>query len=124
MNWSVRRIDPAVHRELVEHVEVTKRRQVVTDLRAQLAVLFAGVLVERRNELRPLSDPEATLFVLQHALEAASHAAAFYRPETLALPRVLDALTEVVTRALLPVHDPLPVAPAASAPAPGHEPTT
>jgi AcrR family transcriptional regulator len=93
---------PALHRELVEHVGVAKRRQVVEDARAAAAALFRAFLSQRQAELRPLVDPEAILFVLQHAIEAATHASAFPRPDGLSTERALDALTEVVTRTPLP----------------------
>jgi hypothetical protein len=102
---------PALHRELVEHVDVARRRQLVHELRSRIAAQFAELLVRRRAELRPLADRDATMFVLQHAIEAATHAAAFYRPDGLSIERTLDALTELVTRALLPVAD-RPAAPA------------
>jgi AcrR family transcriptional regulator len=96
---------PALHRELVEHIDITKRRAHVKDQAGQMAQLFAAFLLKRSAELRPLKDPAATLFVLEHALEAATNAAAFYRPAELSLERALDALTEVLTRTLLPGGD-------------------
>jgi hypothetical protein len=93
---------PELHRELVEHVDLTRRREVVRELRVALAQLFAGFLTQRRGELRALPDEEATLFVLEHAIEAATHAAAFYRPDGLSLERALDAITDMVVRTLLP----------------------
>lgn len=94
--------DPALHRELVEHVDAAKRRQLVEQLRRRVTRLFANFMDARQPDLRPLADRDATMFALQHAIEAATHAAAFYRPEGLSLDRVLDALTEIVVRALLP----------------------
>jgi AcrR family transcriptional regulator len=93
---------PALHRELVEHVGVAKRHQVVEEARTAAAALFTTFLTQRQGELRPHADPEAILFVLQHAIEAATHAIAFNRPDGLSIERALDALTEVVTRTLLP----------------------
>jgi len=110
--------DPALHRELVEHVDATKRRQLVHELRAQLAAEFSRFMAGRRAELRPLADREATMFVLQHAIEAATHAAAFYRPDSLSLERVLDALAELVLRTLRPTATRGGDAPAAPAAAP------
>jgi hypothetical protein len=55
-------------------------RALVQDLRTQVAAQFRDFLAGRRDQLRPLADPEATLFVLEHAIEGASNAAAFYRP--------------------------------------------
>jgi AcrR family transcriptional regulator len=92
---------PSLHRELVEHVDVTKRQPFLQQLRARMSALFGAFLTERAHELRAEGDREALVFVLQHAVEAATHAAAFYRPESLSLERALDAVTEVVTRALM-----------------------
>jgi AcrR family transcriptional regulator len=94
--------DPALHRELVEHVGAAKRRQLVEQLRMRVTRQFSDFMAARQPDLRPLADRDATMFVLQHAIEAATHAAAFYRPDGLSLERVLDALTDLVLRALLP----------------------
>lgn len=91
---------PALHRELVEQVSSSKRHEVVQVVRQRLAASFAEFLSQRQGELRPLRDAEATLFVVQHAIEAATHAACFYRPEQLSLERSLDALGELVVRTL------------------------
>jgi hypothetical protein len=40
------------------------------------------------------------MFVLQHAIEATTHAAAFYRPDGLSVERVLESLTDLVVNAL------------------------
>ena len=92
----------AVHRELVEHVGVTKRREQVDALRAEVSALFTQFLASRRTELRPFADERATLFILQHAIDATTHAAAFYRPDGLSIERVLAALTDLVASTLLP----------------------
>lgn len=93
--------EPALHRELVEHVDISKRRELLQRMRAELSIAFAEFLAQREAELRPLADREATLFVLMHAIEAVTHAAAFYRPDSLSEERALDALTDLVSRALL-----------------------
>ena len=98
-------IHPALHRELVEHLDITRRREVVHDLRTRIGALFAGFLAQRAAELRPLSDRDAAVFVLEHAIEAAAHAVAFYRPAGLSSARAVDALVELAIRVLLPVHD-------------------
>jgi AcrR family transcriptional regulator len=93
---------PALHRELVEHVDITKRRERVDELRGAVGTLFAKFLAARRKELRRLPDPEATMFVLKHVVEAASHAVAFYRPRALDRERAIGALHDIVLRALVP----------------------
>jgi len=80
----------------------------VHDVRERLADLFRELLRQRRSELRPFVDLEALVFVLQHGVDAAAHAAAFYRPESLSRERALGALHDLVERALLPVYDPRP----------------
>ena len=96
---------PALHRELTEHVDAAHRRVVVRDIRAAAAARFRELLVARRAELRPDADLDALLFVLEPAIEAATNAAAFYRPADLSLDRAVTALCDVITRALLPVED-------------------
>lgn len=97
---------PALHRELVEQVDLTKRRDALQCLHLRTGALFLELLVHRRRELRPLVDGASTAFVVQHAVEAATHAAAFYRPDELSMERVLEALTELIVRTLTPVRDP------------------
>ncbi|HEX5659370.1 MAG TPA: TetR/AcrR family transcriptional regulator [Polyangiales bacterium] len=94
-------LDAELHRELVEHVDISARRPVLHELRVRLGVLFRNLLRAHAAELRPDADLEALSFVLQHALEAATHAVAFYRPRSLSRRRALAALCELVERALL-----------------------
>jgi AcrR family transcriptional regulator len=94
-----------LHRELVENVDVTKRRALVHAVSEEVSKVFADFLERRTNELRPLPDRAATMFVLEHAIEAATHAAAFYRPDGLSTERALDALAELIVRALARVED-------------------
>lgn len=98
--------DPELHRELFERINDADRRQVFRATGDAVTVLFEEFVARRRIDFRPALDRDATLFVLRHAMEAASHAAAFYRPPDLSLDRVLDALTDLVTRALLPPAEP------------------
>ena len=91
---------------VVEHVDISKRRELVRELGDKLSLVMFEFLAQRSAELRVLPDAQATFFVLQHALEAATHAAAFYRPEGLTLERALDALTDLVIRTLSPLEAP------------------
>jgi len=93
-------VDATIHRELVEHIDVTKRREILHHVRHRTVAVFASFLADRQAELLPLADPEPLLFVLTHAIEATTHAAAFYRPDDLGSERVLDAIVTLVTRAL------------------------
>jgi AcrR family transcriptional regulator len=94
-------LDAALHRELVEHVDISDRREHVHALRARLSAAFRELLRAHAAELRPDADLEALGFVLEHALEAATHAVAFYRPRSLSRRRAMNALAELVERALL-----------------------
>ncbi|MBL8951060.1 MAG: TetR/AcrR family transcriptional regulator [Myxococcaceae bacterium] len=87
--------DPLLHRELFENVGATKRVQLLRGLQAEVVDAFAAFLRARR--LKPAA---ATMFVLQHAIEATTHAAAFYRPPGLTTAAVLDVLTTMVLSAL------------------------
>lgn len=93
---------PELHRELFEHIDLTKQRALVRAQSSAMTQAASKLLAQRRSELRELSLPAATLFVLEHALFAATHAAAFYRPSDLARESVVDALTDMVCRTLLP----------------------
>jgi AcrR family transcriptional regulator len=94
---------PELHRELFEQIDLTKRRAYVQAQTAAMTRAVAELLARRRAELRALPDLAATLFVLENATFAATHAASFYRPANLPLERVLDALADMVGRTLLPV---------------------
>jgi len=94
---------PELHRELFEQIDLTKRRAYVQAQTAAMTRAMAELLARRRAELRALPDLAATLFVLENATFAATHAASFYRPADLSLERVLDALADMIGRTLLPV---------------------
>jgi AcrR family transcriptional regulator len=96
---------PELHRELFEQIDATKQRAHVRALCSAMTQAVAAVLVGRGAELRALPNPEATLFVLEHAVFAATHAAVFYRPADLSRESVVEALTDILARALLPVTD-------------------
>lgn len=93
---------PELHRELFEQIDLTKRRAYVRAQTAAMTRAMEQLLLRRRAELRPLPDLAATLFVLEHATFAATHAASFYRPDGLSLTQVLDALADMIGRTLLP----------------------
>ena len=98
-------MDPGLHRELVEHVDVTPRRDAIHTLHDRVSTLFAAMLASRSQELRVFADQEAVMFVVEHATAAAAHAAAFYRPDGLTAQRARDALVEMVLRTLGRVQD-------------------
>jgi AcrR family transcriptional regulator len=93
---------PELHRELFEQIDLTKRRGHVQAQTAAMTRAVAELLARRSAELRPPPDLTATLFVLEHATFATTHAASFYRPEGLSLARVLDGLADMIGRTLLP----------------------
>jgi AcrR family transcriptional regulator len=87
---------PNVHRALVEHVDVASRRPLLDALRTRLRDRFEQFLHRHAGEIRPLDDPGAALFVLEHALEAATHAIAFYRPPSLPAERTITVTVDLV----------------------------
>ena len=91
---------PGVHRVLVERIDAARRRPMLDALRARLAARLEAFLAARKSELRTLRDREATHFVVLHLMESGAHAIAFYRPPDMSVDRGLDALTDVVARAL------------------------
>jgi len=91
---------PALHRELTEHVDLAKRRELVREAGNRITALFEHFLATRASELRPMKDREATFFVLRHAVDAATQAVAFYRPRGVSADRALDVLTDLCLRAL------------------------
>lgn len=95
-------VPPELHQQLVASIGITHRTQLVEGVRSRLAALFTEFLAHRHAELMPLHDAEATLFILEHAIESATHAVAFRRPAHLSAPRALDALVEMVAQSLLP----------------------
>jgi len=95
---------PNVHRALVEHVDAASRRPLIDALRARLLHRFEQFLHRHANEIRPLDDPAAAMFVLEHALEAVTHAIAFYRPNSLTAQRAIDVTVDLVMRYLAPAR--------------------
>jgi AcrR family transcriptional regulator len=93
-------LHPEVHRQLVEHVDLTRRRDVIHDLRARAGRVFRAFLRQRAREVGTLADREATVFVLEHVVESGAHASAFYRPKGISKDRALEALLQVLLRAL------------------------
>jgi len=94
--------DARLHRELFEHIDISKQRGHIRAQSASMTEAAFKLLSERRSELRPLPDAAAMLFVLEHAIFSATHAAVFYRPPELSQARAVDALADMVCRALLP----------------------
>ncbi len=95
-------VSAELHRELFEQVDATNRRALVRAQTAAMTQAMSVLLPQRSAESRALADPAASLFVLEHAVFAATHAAAFYRPNDLSRERVLGALTDMVCRTLVP----------------------
>ncbi|MCP3102038.1 TetR/AcrR family transcriptional regulator [Myxococcus sp. K15C18031901] len=85
----------SLHRELVNSVELTKRRAAIEALRARAFEAFVEDL-QRRRVLARAAEGEARLFVLARALEAVSHAAAFERPAGISLDTVIEVTRDMV----------------------------
>ena len=66
---------------------------------ARIVTRLRAYLHERRAELR-VADLDTTVFILVHAVQAATHAAVLYAPEPLSDGRLAAALEDLVARAL------------------------
>ena len=88
---------PRLHRELLAAMEQLERRSFVNSLVARFVDRATARLKARSAELG-LDDPEATAFVLVHAVHATVHAAAEHRPELFRQDRLRHALERLVLR--------------------------
>lgn len=95
-------IDPKLHRVLVEQVPRVGRLERIREIEEQ-ALGLARLFFERhRDELRGDLDPDLAPFVVVATVEALTHAAVLYRPDTLGDERMLREITDLVLRYLLP----------------------
>ncbi len=94
-------IDPKLHKVLVEQVPRVGRLERIGEIEEQ-ALALARLFFERhRAALRPDLDPELAPFIVVATVEALTHAAVLYRPDTLADERMLREISAVVLRYLL-----------------------
>lgn len=91
----VHRVNPALHRVLVNIVPSIGGLAETRALEDAAAALLAQFLVARKAELRPL-DPNLSAFMLVHAVEALTHAAVLERPELLKGDAFVDEASRMI----------------------------
>jgi AcrR family transcriptional regulator len=93
------RIDPELHRVLVEQVPRLGRLQRIEEFETRTIVLLRAWLEARRARMRP-KDLDLAAFVVAHAVEALTHGAVLHHPELLHREALVDEMTELVVRYL------------------------
>ncbi|MFT3765332.1 MAG: TetR/AcrR family transcriptional regulator [Minicystis sp.] len=97
------RIDPALHRVLIEQVPRIGRLDQLAELDRKSAELVKGYLDAHRAELRVADTALAATFVV-HTVKALTHIVVFDNEDTGDEARIVDEITDVVVRYL--VKDP------------------
>jgi len=95
-------IDPQLHKVLVEQVPRVGRLERIHEIETRALALAALFLEKHRDEVRADLDHELAPFVVVATVEALTHAAVLYRPDTLADERMLREVCSVVLRYVLP----------------------
>jgi len=95
-------VDPKLHKVLVEQVPRVGRLERIHEIETRALALAALFLERYRDEVRADLDHELAPFVVVATVEALTHAAVLYRPDTLADERMLREVCSVVLRYVLP----------------------
>jgi AcrR family transcriptional regulator len=93
------RIDPDLHRVLVEQVPRLGRLQRIEEFETHTCTMLRAWLAARRKEIRP-KNVDLAAFIVAHAVEALTHGAVLHRPELLHHEGLVDEATELVVRYL------------------------
>jgi AcrR family transcriptional regulator len=93
------RVDPELHRVLVEQIPRTGRLAEVEGFDREVQSLVHGYLEARKQEIR-VPDLELAAFVIVSTVEALSHGAVLHHPELLSRNKV-KTFTDEVTRLVL-----------------------
>jgi AcrR family transcriptional regulator len=96
------RVDPKLHRVLVEQVPRTGRLENIEAMDREAYALVRGYLEAHRDEL-DVDDLDVSAFVCVTAVEALTHAGVVRRPESLTdeqAARLVDEVTRLVVRYL------------------------
>ena len=96
---SAHRVDPVLHRVLIEQVPRVGRLARLQELATATRQLVASILTARRRELA-IDDPELAAFLLVAAVEGIFQRAVVFHPERLEGPELLEEVTRLVTRYL------------------------
>jgi AcrR family transcriptional regulator len=100
------RIDPKLHRVLVEQVPRTRRLENIESIERETFGLVRDYLEAHRDQL-DVADPDVAAFVCVTAVEALTHAAVVRRPEILTdekAIRLVDDVTRLIVRYLRKSH--------------------
>jgi AcrR family transcriptional regulator len=100
------RIDPKLHRVLVEQVPRTRRLENIESIERETFGLVRDYLEAHRDQL-DVADPDVAAFVCVTAVEALTHAAVVRRPEILTdekAKRLVDDVTRLIVRYLRKSH--------------------
>jgi AcrR family transcriptional regulator len=96
------RVDPKLHRILVEQVPRTGRLENIEAIERETYALVRGYLDAHRDQL-DVADPDVAAFVCVTAVEALTHAAVVRRPEILTdekARKLVDEVTRLVVQYL------------------------
>lgn len=91
----VHRVDPALHRVLVQATPAVGAQEETRKLEEAAAALLVGFFQARAAELRPL-DFELSAFLLVQSVEALTHAAVLEHPELLEEDRFVEETTRMI----------------------------
>jgi AcrR family transcriptional regulator len=95
-------INPKLHKVFVEQVPRVGRLERIREIERNALALAAMFLEKHRASVRPDLDFELAPFVVVATVEALTHAAVLYRPDTVADERMFREVRDVVLRYLLP----------------------
>ena len=93
------RIDPRLHRIVVEQVPRVGRLQRIVDLETQGRALIRAYLEVRRAEVRP-RNLEIAAFLLAQVVEAVAHGAVIHEPSLLENDELVEETVDLVVRYL------------------------
>lgn len=93
------RVDPTLHRVLVEQIPRVGAMERVERLDAEAVVLVRAYLERHRDEI-DVADLELAALLATTTVEAMTHVAVLRRPELLADPRFVDEVATLVLRYL------------------------
>ncbi len=96
----IHRIDPALHRVLVEQVPRLGRRHRVEEVTSRSRVLICAYLEQRKTRIRP-GNIELAAFLITQVVESIAHGAVLDNPELLQDEALVAETSDLVLRYLL-----------------------
>ena len=91
------RIDPRLHRALVEQVPRLGRLQRIEQVETKSRVLVRAYLEAHKDEVRP-TDLDMAAFLMAHTVEAITHGAVLHEPALLDGEALVDETTAMILR--------------------------